>query len=57
MHDARDESIGELLKDLTSETSTLVRQELAFARAELAQKGKAPARAPACSPPRASWRC
>jgi F0F1-type ATP synthase assembly protein I len=41
MNDARDESIGELLKDLTNETSTLVRQELAFARAELTQKGKA----------------
>jgi hypothetical protein len=41
MHGARDESIGELLRDLTNETSTLVRQELAFARAELAQKGKA----------------
>ncbi|MDO8212176.1 phage holin family protein [Conexibacter sp. CPCC 206217] len=38
---ARDESIGELLKDLTDETSTLVRQELALARAELTQKGKA----------------
>jgi putative superfamily III holin-X len=41
MRNARDESIGELLKDLSDETSTLVRQELAFARAELAQKGKA----------------
>lgn len=41
IHGARDESIGELLKDLTTETSTLVRQELAFARAELTQKGKA----------------
>ena len=38
---AREESIGELLKDLTTETSTLVRQELSLARAELTQKGKA----------------
>jgi hypothetical protein len=38
---AREESIGELLKDLSNETSTLVRQELALARAELTQKGKA----------------
>lgn len=41
---ARDESIGELLKDLTEETSTLVRQELALARAELTEKGKAAGR-------------
>jgi uncharacterized membrane protein YqjE len=39
--DARTESIGELLKDLTSETSGLVRQEIDLARAELTQKGKA----------------
>jgi uncharacterized membrane protein YqjE len=39
--DARTESIGELLKELTSETSGLVRQEIELARAELTQKGKA----------------
>jgi uncharacterized membrane protein YqjE len=38
--DLRDHSIGELLKQLSEETSTLVRQELALARAELEQQGK-----------------
>ena len=32
--------IGELVKDLSSQTSTLVRQEIELARAELQQKGK-----------------
>ncbi|WCB93480.1 hypothetical protein DSM104299_02193 [Baekduia alba] len=36
----RDNSIGDLLKQLSEETSTLVRQELALARAELEQQGK-----------------
>jgi uncharacterized membrane protein YqjE len=36
----REQSIGELLKQLSEETSTLVRQELALARAELEQQGK-----------------
>ncbi|MCW2954168.1 MAG: hypothetical protein JWQ48_3338 [Conexibacter sp.] len=40
-NDARSESIGVLLKDLTSETTTLVRQEIDLARAELAQKARA----------------
>jgi len=38
--DARDRPIGELVKDLSSQTSTLVRQEIELARAELQQKGK-----------------
>jgi hypothetical protein len=38
--DLRDDSIGDLLKQLSEETSTLVKQELALARAELEQQGK-----------------
>jgi uncharacterized membrane protein YqjE len=36
----RDRPIGELLKQLSQETTTLVRQELDLAKAEMAQKGK-----------------
>jgi uncharacterized membrane protein YqjE len=36
----RDRPIGELLKRLSQETTTLVRQELDLAKAEMAQKGK-----------------
>jgi uncharacterized membrane protein YqjE len=37
----RDErGIGELVKDLTSQTSTLVRKEIELAQAEVTQKGK-----------------
>jgi uncharacterized membrane protein YqjE len=38
--DLRDRSTGELLKQLSRETSTLVRQEMALARAELTEQGK-----------------
>jgi Putative Actinobacterial Holin-X, holin superfamily III len=38
--DPRDRGIGELVKDLASQTSTLVRQELQLAQAEVTQKGK-----------------
>jgi len=38
--DARDQGIGELVKDLASQTSTLVRQEIKLAQAEVTQKGK-----------------
>ena len=38
--DARERPIGDLVKDLSSQTSTLVRQEIELARAELQQKGK-----------------
>lgn len=38
--DPRDESVGALLSDLSSDLSTLVRQEIALAKVELAAKGK-----------------
>ena len=38
--DLRERSIGELLKQLSEETTRLVHQELELAKAELAQKGK-----------------
>src|SRR5215203_1201963 len=38
--DPRERGIGELVKDLSQQTSTLVRQELTLAQAELQQKGK-----------------
>jgi uncharacterized membrane protein YqjE len=41
MHDdLRDQPIGDLLKQLSQETTTLVRQELELAKAEMAEKGK-----------------
>jgi uncharacterized membrane protein YqjE len=38
--DLRDRPIGELLRQLSQETTTLVRQELELAKAEMAEKGK-----------------
>ncbi len=38
--DLRERPVGELLRDLSQQTTTLVRQELELAKAELAQKGK-----------------
>jgi uncharacterized membrane protein YqjE len=38
--DPREQSIGELVKDLASETSTLVRQEIDLAKAEMTERGK-----------------
>jgi len=38
--DLRDEPIGDLVKQLSEQTSTLVRQEMRLARAELQEKGK-----------------
>ena len=38
--DQRERPVGELVKELSSQTSTLVRQEIELARAELQQKGK-----------------
>lgn len=38
--DLRDRPIGDLLKQLSQETTTLVRQEMDLAKAEMAQKGK-----------------
>ena len=39
-NDLRERPIGELVKDLSAQTSTLVRQEIALARAEVQEKGK-----------------
>jgi hypothetical protein len=39
-NDLREQPIGDLLKQLSQETTTLVRQELELAKAEMAQKGK-----------------
>ena len=36
----RDRPVGELLKQLASETTTLVRQEIELAKAEFAEKGR-----------------
>src|SRR4029078_4480715 len=38
--DLRDRPIGELLKQLSEQTTTLVRQELELAKAEVSEKGK-----------------
>ena len=38
--DARERPIGELVKDLSQQTSTLVRQEIQLAQVELTEKGK-----------------
>lgn len=38
--DLHDQPIGELLKQLATETSTLVKQELELARAEMREKGR-----------------
>jgi uncharacterized membrane protein YqjE len=38
--DLHDRPVGELLKELSSQTTTLVRQELELAKAEMAEKGK-----------------
>jgi uncharacterized membrane protein YqjE len=38
--DPRGRSIGELVKDLSAQTSTLVRKEIELARAEIQQQGK-----------------
>ena len=38
--DPRERSIGELVKELSAQTSTLVRQEIKLAQAEVTEKGK-----------------
>jgi hypothetical protein len=38
--DSRDQSIAGLVKDLANETSTLVRQEIDLAKAEMTERGK-----------------
>jgi hypothetical protein len=57
-HDLRDEPIGELLKRLSNETTTLVKMELELAKAEMTQKGKQAGTGVGCSAAaasRASW--
>jgi uncharacterized membrane protein YqjE len=39
-NDMRERGVGELVKELAGQTSTLVRQEIQLAQAELTQKGK-----------------
>ena len=39
-NDQRDKPVGELLKQISTDTSTLVKQEMALARAEIAEQGK-----------------
>jgi len=39
-HDLRDEPIGDLVKQLSEQTATLVRQEMRLAQVELQEKGK-----------------
>ena len=38
--DPREKGLGELVKDLASQTSTLVRQEIKLAQAEVTERGK-----------------
>ncbi len=38
--DMRERPVGELLKELSNQTTTLVKQELELAKAEMAEKGK-----------------
>ena len=38
--EARERSLGELVKELAGQTSTLVRQEIQLAQAEVTEKGK-----------------
>jgi uncharacterized membrane protein YqjE len=39
-NDLHDRPVGELLRELSNQTTTLVRQELELAKAEMAEKGK-----------------
>ncbi len=40
LDDPRERGVGELVKDLAEQTSTLMRQEIQLAQAEVTQKGK-----------------
>jgi hypothetical protein len=53
----REQSTAELLKRLSQETTTLVRQELELAKAEVAEKARRLVSAPVCSAARASPDC
>ena len=46
--DPRERPIGDLVKDLAGQTSTLVRQEIELAQAELSQKGKVAGKGAGC---------
>jgi uncharacterized membrane protein YqjE len=52
--DLHDRGVGELVKELSAQVSTLVRQEVDLAKVELADKGKRPGAEPACTGRRAS---
>ena len=49
-----EQPLGELLKQLSNQVSTLARQEVELAKAELAAKGRVLGRAAASSAPRRS---
>ena len=51
--DLHDRSLGELLKQLSEQTTRLVHQELELAKAELPRRVSRPGWAPACSGARA----
>jgi hypothetical protein len=51
--DLRDRSLGELLKQLSEQTTRLVHQELELAKAELTRRAGRPGWAPGCSAARA----
>jgi hypothetical protein len=55
--DLRERSTGELLKQLSEQTTRLVHQELELAKVELTQKGARPGPAWGCSapPPSDCW--
>jgi uncharacterized membrane protein YqjE len=40
MEDLRDHGVGDLVKELSAQVSTLVRQEIELAKAEVGEKGK-----------------
>ena len=55
--DLRDRSLGELLKQLSEQTTRLVHQELELAKAELTQKGRQAGAGWGCSAPPAPSDC
>jgi len=46
--DLRDRPVGELLKELSNQTTTLVRQELELAKAEMVRRERRQASVPGC---------
>ena len=55
--DPRERPIGELVKDLAGQTSTLVRKEIELARPSCSRRARSRARAPACWPAPPSRAC